>query len=83
MKSTVAYTDIPPGALITFLQKGLEYVGIEEHINEVTPAAHHLPPVACHSHALNRMVLFESLMGTTHCCLHLFVKLLELKKKKN
>jgi hypothetical protein len=27
--------DIPPGALITFLQKGLEYVGIEEHINEV------------------------------------------------
>jgi hypothetical protein len=31
----VAYTEIPPGALITFLQKGLEYVGIEEHINEV------------------------------------------------
>ena len=35
VKSTVAYTDIPPGALISFLQKGLEYVGIEEHINEV------------------------------------------------
>jgi transducin (beta)-like 1 len=35
VKSTVAYTDLPPGALITFLQKGLEYVGIEEHINEV------------------------------------------------
>mmetsp|Transcript_6614 Transcript_6614/g.9996 ORF Transcript_6614/g.9996 Transcript_6614/m.9996 type:complete len:520 (+) Transcript_6614:147-1706(+) len=33
-KSSVAYTDIPPGALITFLQKGLEYVGIEEHISE-------------------------------------------------
>jgi len=34
-KSAVAYTDVPPGALVTFLQKGLEYVGIEEHINEV------------------------------------------------
>jgi hypothetical protein len=34
-KSSVAYTDIPPGALITFLQKGLEYISIEEHINEV------------------------------------------------
>ena len=30
----MSQTDIPPGALITFLQKGLEYVGIEEHINE-------------------------------------------------
>lgn len=34
-KSSVAFTDIPPGALITFLQKGLEYISIEEHINEV------------------------------------------------
>ena len=33
-KSSVSQTEIPPGALITFLQKGLEYVGIEEHINE-------------------------------------------------
>ena len=30
----MAQTSIPPGALITFLQKGLEYVGIEEHIND-------------------------------------------------
>ena len=37
-KSTVAQTDVPPGALITFLQKGLEYVSIEEHINEVMGA---------------------------------------------
>ena len=35
-KSAVAYTDVPPGALITFLQKGLEYVAIEEHIDEVS-----------------------------------------------
>ena len=35
-KSAVAYTDVPPGALVAFLQKGLEYVAIEEHINEVS-----------------------------------------------
>lgn len=34
IKSTVSQVDIPPGALITFLQKGLEYIGIEEHIRE-------------------------------------------------
>ena len=37
-KSTVSQSDVPPGALITFLQKGLEYVGIEEHIEEVSEA---------------------------------------------
>eukprot|EP01032_Pedospumella_encystans_P016381 gene16381-18691_t len=34
VKSSTAQTEIPPGALITFLQKGLEYIAIEEHINE-------------------------------------------------
>jgi transducin (beta)-like 1 len=34
IKSSAAQTEIPPGALITFLQKGLEYVAIEEHIGE-------------------------------------------------
>lgn len=34
IKSTAAQTEIPPGALITFLQKGLEYIAIEEHIAE-------------------------------------------------
>jgi transducin (beta)-like 1 len=33
-KSSIAQAEIPPGALITFLQKGLEYIAIEEHINE-------------------------------------------------
>lgn len=33
-RSSVSHIDIPPGALITFLQKGLEYIAIEEHINE-------------------------------------------------
>ena len=36
VKSSTAQTEIPPGALITFLQKGLEYIAIEEHINEVS-----------------------------------------------
>ncbi len=35
IKSSAAQTEIPPGALITFLQKGLEYIAIEEHIAEV------------------------------------------------
>lgn len=71
VKSTVAYTDIPPGALITFLQKGLEYVGIEEHINEVKS-----------SEILNfiidgiRMVQLENLMEIIHYYHHLYVKLL-------
>lgn len=34
IRSSVAQVELPAGALITFLQKGLEYVGIEEHINE-------------------------------------------------
>ncbi|RLN38328.1 hypothetical protein BBJ28_00017432 [Nothophytophthora sp. Chile5] len=33
-KSSVISTDLPPGALVSFLQKGLQYVGIEAHINE-------------------------------------------------
>ena len=33
-KSTATNADLPPGALITFLQKGLQYLGIEEHLNE-------------------------------------------------
>lgn len=34
VKSSAAQTEIPPGALITFLQKGLEYIAIEENIAE-------------------------------------------------
>jgi transducin (beta)-like 1 len=34
-KSSVINTELPPGALVSFLQKGLQYVGIEAHINEV------------------------------------------------
>lgn len=34
-KSTVATADIPPGSLISYIQKGLLYVGIEAHVNEV------------------------------------------------
>ncbi|KAL7693902.1 putative coatomer alpha subunit, anaphase-promoting complex subunit 4, WD40 [Plasmopara halstedii] len=33
-KSSVINTELPPGALVSFMQKGLQYVGIEAHINE-------------------------------------------------
>ncbi|TDH69590.1 hypothetical protein CCR75_009311 [Bremia lactucae] len=33
-KSSVINTEVPPGALISFMQKGLQYVGIEAHIND-------------------------------------------------
>lgn len=45
VKSSVAQTVIPPGALITFLQKGLEYIAIEEHINEVIENTLHYKPL--------------------------------------
>ena len=34
-RSIVADADVPPGALIAFLQKGLQYVEIESHLQEV------------------------------------------------
>lgn len=37
-KTNLRAADVPPGALIAYLQKGLEYVSIEEHINEVRAA---------------------------------------------
>jgi transducin (beta)-like 1 len=33
-KSTVANADLPPGALVSILQKGLQYIEIEAHLNE-------------------------------------------------
>ena len=47
-KSSVAQTDVPPGALVTFLQKGLEYVTIEEHIKEVSGASSEASPPPKH-----------------------------------
>ena len=34
MKSSVATAEVPPGALISLLQKGLQYVDVEAHLNE-------------------------------------------------
>ena len=36
-RSIVADADVPPGALIAFLQKGLQYVEIESHLQEARP----------------------------------------------
>ena len=35
-KSAVANAEVPPGALISLLQKGLQYVDVEAHLNEVS-----------------------------------------------
>ena len=35
MKSELASAELPPGALIAYLQKGLQYVSIESQLNEV------------------------------------------------
>lgn len=34
-RSAVADAEVPPGALISFLQKGLQYVEVEAHLTEV------------------------------------------------
>jgi transducin (beta)-like 1 len=36
-KSKVASADVAPGALIAYLQKGLQYVSIEAQLNDVCP----------------------------------------------
>lgn len=33
-KTNVVTANVPPGALISFIQKGLQYVGIEAHVND-------------------------------------------------
>ncbi len=35
MKANLNSADVPPGALISFVQKGLQYAEIEAHVNEV------------------------------------------------
>lgn len=34
-KSNILSTDVPPGALVSFVQKGLQYAEIEAHVAEV------------------------------------------------
>ena len=34
-KSNISGNDVPPGALISFLQKGLQYLELEANLNEV------------------------------------------------
>lgn len=37
-KTSIAGTDLPPGALISFIQKGLQYLELEANLNEVSVA---------------------------------------------
>jgi hypothetical protein len=43
-RTVVADAEVPPGALVAFLQKGLQYVEVETHLQEVrgsSPATEH------------------------------------------
>jgi len=35
-KSSINGENVPPGALITFIQKGLQYIEVESHLNDVS-----------------------------------------------
>ncbi len=39
-RSVVADAEVPSGALVTFLQKGLQYVEVETHLQEVRRRIH-------------------------------------------
>lgn len=58
-RSTVADAEVPPGALIAFLQKGLQYVEIESHLQEdgqerqCDEPFHLLTPHVCRLRAVN------------------------------
>jgi hypothetical protein len=41
-KSNISGNDVPPGALISFLQKGLQYLELEANLNEVWTPLHFL-----------------------------------------
>jgi hypothetical protein len=64
IKSSAAQTEIPPGALITFLQKGLEYIAIEEHIAEVLMR---FPTTAVFLVVFYRMAQSKNSKTTIHC----------------
>ena len=40
-KSTISGNDVPPGAMISFLQKGLQYMELEANLTEVSPVPQH------------------------------------------
>lgn len=71
-KTSVIDTELPPGALVSFLQKGLQYVGIEAHINEVRAVVlkSRGTMVQCTKDALLTVVLYfdQSQDGTEREC---------------
>jgi hypothetical protein len=42
-KSNINGNNVPPGALISFIQKGLQYLEMEANLNEVSRAAMPIP----------------------------------------
>lgn len=35
VRSNISGGNVPPGALVTFIQRGLQYIEVESHLNEV------------------------------------------------
>ena len=50
-KTSIAGTDLPPGALISFIQKGLQYLELEANLNEVR--SHVTSPIRTNRTALS------------------------------
>jgi hypothetical protein len=74
LKSNINTMEVPPGALISFVQKGLQYAEIEAHVNEVRPLAP-LPRRRRPFYNTNVIDVFMNTLSTchTHLLLLLFL----------
>lgn len=67
------WVQVAPGMLITFLQKGLAYVGIEEHLNEVRKISYIILYYAmlCYLHTYDMYIQYNISIIPSHaalCC---------------
>ena len=53
-KSAINGNDVPPGALVSFIQKGLQYLELEANLNEVAGAMLSAQQILCASGATRR-----------------------------
>ena len=47
-KSPINVNEVPPGALISFVQKGLQYLELEANLNNVRPGPFEVLLATCH-----------------------------------
>jgi hypothetical protein len=72
-RTTVAESEVPPGALLTFLQKGLQYIEIETHLQEVRTNLHAAWAVIVSTHCYCRMARNASVMSRFTCLHRIYV----------